>query len=266
MNIHPTAIVDPEAKVAISASIGPYCIIGPSVEIGDGCTLRSHVVVSGRTLIHRNVDIFPFAVLGSSAQIQGQMDFEGKLDIGPGSVIREHATLNAGSQKGLGITRLGSNCVLMTGAHIGHDCDVGEACVFANHATLGGHVKVGERVWFGGLSAVHQNCEIGELAFIGGGSKVVGDVIPFGITIGNQARLAGLNLIGLKRTAMPRADIHVLRAVYGELALLDRPMRERVDRIEEKFGTNTYARRVLGFLERSRHRPLCLPRQRGRQE
>ena len=260
MGVHPSAVVEPGAKIAESASVGPFCVIGPDVIIAEQCRIHAHVTISGRTMIGRNVEVFPFAALGEAAQIRGKDSFAGALEIGENCVLREHVTLHCGSEEGVGTTRVGSNCMLMVGAHIGHDSQLGRSCVFANRTTLGGHVRVGEGVWMGGHSAAHQRCEIGQGAFIGGGSKLVGDVIPFGMTLGNQAKLTGLNLRGLKRQGVAQADIHTLRAAYRILADLKQPLTERIGDIDRSFGSNTYVQDILVFLRKDRARPLCVPR------
>lgn len=255
--IHPTAIIHDGASIGAGVSIGPYCVVGADVELGDHCTLHNHVSIEGNTQLGQAVEVYPFASLGGRPQIKGDQTSPGRLTIGDDCVFREHVTVHTGSSSGRGATEIGSDGLFMVGSHIGHDCIVGKSCVFANRATLGGHVSVGDEVWIGGHSAIHQNCQVGRLAFIGGGSKLVGDVIPFAMTLGNQAQLRGLNLRGLKRKGFSREQLHALRAAYRMLAAQERSFADRLNELERMSESVPMIEEIVSFLKRNRRRPLC---------
>ncbi len=184
------------------------------MSLGAGVVLHSHVVVAGRTEIGPRTRVFPFASLGHAPQ---DLKFKGepsRLVIGADTVIRENVTMNPGTEGGGMLTSVGDRCLVMVGAHVAHDCRVGNDVILVNNATLAGHVHIGDRAILGGLCAVHQWVRIGEGAFVGGMSGVENDVIPYGTVIGNRARLGGLNLVGLRRANLPREDVHALRNAY----------------------------------------------------
>ena len=216
-SIHPTAIVDPGATLGANVSIGPYCVVGAHVRLGDGVVLYSHVVIDGHTEIGAETEIFPFASIGHRPQDKKFKGEDSRLTIGARNVIREHVTMNPGTEGGGLVTRVGDDCLFMASSHVAHDCQVGNRVILANNATLAGHVTVGDFAIIGGLSAVHQFVRIGTHAFIGGMSGVEKDVIPFGTVKGERASLDGLNLVGLKRSNIERARIHALRHVFKEL-------------------------------------------------
>lgn len=215
--IHPSAIISPNAKIAKDVEIGPFCVLGDDVKIDSGTILKSHVVIEGDATIGKNNVIFPFATIGVVPQ---DLKFKGeksKVIIGDNNTIREHVTIHLGTKDGIMETKIGSNCLLMVGVHIAHDCVVGNHVILANNATLAGHVEVGNHVVVGGLSAIHQFARIGQGAMIGGMSGVEGDVIPYGMVMGERASLAGLNLVGLKRRNFSREEIHALRNFFKKL-------------------------------------------------
>lgn len=257
MNIHPTAIVETGAELGADIEIGPYCHVGPGAHLRDGVRLISHVVIDGATEIGAGTIVYPFALLGGPPQHLGYNGEPTRLVIGEGVTIREHVTMNRGTAAGGGVTRVGARGYFMAGAHVAHDCAVGESVIFANNATLGGHVQIGENVFLGGLCAVHQNCRIGAYAFIGGCAAVVSDVIPYASAFGNHARLVGLNIIGMKRRGTPRDVIHDTRAAYRLLFDSgEATFRERVDMARERFGTREEVMRILKFVEYDASRPL----------
>ena len=258
-SIHPTAIVDDGATVGDGAEIGPYCIVGPNVRIGAGTRLLSHVSVTGNTTIGEACIIHPFAALGAPAQDFKHRDEDPvELQIGDRNVIREHVTMHMGTKASRGLTKVGSGGFFMVGAHVAHDCTVGDNVVFANNATLGGGSDVGDFVIMGGLSALHQQCRIGRYAFIGGGAAVVGDVIPFGMA-DNHGYLAGLNLVGLKRRGFSRDAIHDLRAAYRLLFAEEGAFTERVEDTARIFEKRDEVQTIISFLRSPARRPLCFP-------
>jgi len=258
MGIHPTAIVDDGARID-GAEVGPYCIVGGGVSLGEGVVLKSHVRVDGDTEIGPGTVVHPFAVLGGPPQHLGYKNEPTRLVIGAGNIIREHVTMNCGTVAGGGVTRIGDNGFFMTGAHIAHDCKVGSNVVFANNATLGGHVEVGDYVFLGGLSAVHQFCRIGEHAFVGGVCGVRMDVIPFAACIDSLAYLAGLNVVGLKRRGFSRDTIKRIRGAYKLLFFGDGVFRDRLERVRAEYKSCPEVARIVEFIDEGKVRPLMQP-------
>ncbi|MEX0760145.1 MAG: acyl-ACP--UDP-N-acetylglucosamine O-acyltransferase, partial [Tistlia sp.] len=213
-SVHATAIVEAGARLGEGVEVGPFCLVGPEVELGDRVKLHSHVVVAGRTSIGAGTAIFPFASLGHAPQDLKYAGEASRLEIGRDNVIREQVTMNPGTAGGGLLTRVGDGCLFMVGAHVAHDCPVGDRVILANNATLAGHVQVGEQAIVGGLSAVHQFVRIGRHAMIGGMSGIEHDVIPYGLAMGERARLGGLNLVGLKRRGYERGQIQGMLAAY----------------------------------------------------
>jgi UDP-N-acetylglucosamine acyltransferase len=258
--IHPTAIVDDGARLEPDVEIGPYCTVGPDVELAAGVRLVSHAVATGRTRIGPGCVIHPFAVLGAEPQHLAHRGEPTRLEIGARNVIREHVTMHAGTAAGRGVTTVGSDGFFMAGAHVAHDCIVGDHVVFANNATLGGHVEVGDHVFMGGLSAAHQWSRIGRHAFVGGLAPVTRDVIPFAL-VGNDAHLEGINLVGLKRRGFSREAINDLRAAYRMLFAQEGTLQERVEDVAHIFAGSAEVQEVIAFVRADANRPLCLPRQ-----
>lgn len=261
VTIHPSAIVDSAAKLGEGVDIGPFCVVGPDVTLGDGVRLVSHVAVDGRTSIGADTVIYPFASIGHRPQ---DLKFHGEpseLVIGARNQIREHVTMNPGTEGGGMLTRVGDDGLFMMGSHVAHDCVVGDHVIMANNATLGGHVTLGDYVIIGGLSAVRQFVRIGSHAMIGGMSGVENDVIPFGLVMGDRARLAGLNLVGLERRGFKKDDIHALRAAYRMLFGPEGTFAERVDGVGRDFGERALISDVLSFIRAKEARSLCQPRE-----
>ncbi|RYH08547.1 acyl-ACP--UDP-N-acetylglucosamine O-acyltransferase [Tropicimonas sp. IMCC6043] len=256
--IHPMAVIDEGAVIGPGVSIGPFSVIGPKVKLGEGVVIKSHVVVTGDTTIGNDTVVFPFAVIG---EIPQDLKFHGEdtcLLIGARTRIREHVTINPGTEGGGGVTRVGDDCLLMAGSHVAHDCQVGDRVILVNNSGLAGHVTVGDDVIIGGISGVHQWVRIGQGAIIGGLSKVVKDVIPFGMVQGDDAHLVGLNLIGLKRRGLERIDIAELRAAYKALAAEGGTFQERAAALGEASDSD-YVQQIVDFIrgdsERSFHMP-----------
>lgn len=232
-SIHPTAIVEDGAQIDPTAVVGPYCIVGSEVVLEADVVLKSHVVVSGDTLIGAGTVVFPFAVLGEVPQ---DLKFAGEqtvLRIGSRNRIREHVTINRGTAGGGGVTRIGNDSLFMAGVHVAHDAQVGDRVVMAHSAALAGHCVVGDDVIIGGLSGVHQWVRIGRGAMIGGLTKISHDVIPFGLVQGPNGRLDGLNLVGLRRRGVDRAEITALRAAYGALRQGEGAFQDRARRLSD---------------------------------
>ncbi|MFN0041668.1 MAG: acyl-ACP--UDP-N-acetylglucosamine O-acyltransferase [Alphaproteobacteria bacterium] len=258
--LHPTAIVEPGAKLGVGVKIGPYCIVGAGVELGDGTELVSHAVVAGRTRIGARTRIFPFAVIGHPPQDLKYKGEPSELVVGTDNMIREHVTMNPGTEGGGMITRVGDHCLFMVGAHVAHDCVIGDRVILANNATLAGHVHVGDFAILGGLSAVHQFVRIGRHAMIGGMSGVENDVIPYGSATGDRAHLSGLNIVGLKRRGFGREDVHALRTAYRLLFAEEGTLAERVDDVEQLYRENEGVMDVVRFIRGSSNRAVCQPK------
>ena len=218
MKIHPTAIVDPSATVPDSCSIGPYCVIGAEVELGENCEVASHVVLGGPSKFGRDNKIYSFAVVGGDPQdvtYNGERTF---LEVGDRNQIREYVTINRGTRKGGGTTRIGSDVLIMAYAHIGHDCEVGDHVMLVNGATLAGHVTVEEWAVLGALSPVHQFVRIGAHSYVGGGTIITQDVLPYSMTsAGRDPHAYMLNKVGLQRRGFSRERIARLHHAFKVL-------------------------------------------------
>lgn len=257
--IHPTAVVDPGAHLADGVEVGPWCLVGPGVSLAADVRLISHVVVQQDTGVGARTVIHPFAVIGGDPQHGGYKGETVRLEIGEDCLVREHSTLNRGTPGGGGLTRIGTGCLFMTGAHVGHDAVVGDNVTFANQATLGGHAVIGDRVFLGGLCAVHQFGRVGQGAIIGGLAAVTRDVIPYGSAWGNHARLHGLNLVGLKRKGYDRSAIRRLLAAYRDLFEGGGTFGERLDAAETTYADLSEIMEITAFIRADGKRPLCLP-------
>lgn len=258
--IHPLTRVDSAACLADDAEIGPFCVVGPHVEIGSGSRLIAHVHVEGHTSIGPRTIVYPHAALGTPPQSIGYRGGPTKLVIGADCQIREGVTMNIGSEDGGGVTTVGDRGFYMANAHVGHDCRVGSDVVFANCATLGGHCEIGDHVFIGGLSAVHQHTRIGPHAMIGGISGVRADVIPFALANGQVTRLSGINITGLRRRGFSAGTIAVLRRLYRMLFQGAGSIVERLAAAESEFSGEPAAQQVLEFIRTRGKRPLCQPR------
>jgi UDP-N-acetylglucosamine acyltransferase len=263
--IDPTARIEPGAAIGRDVSIGPYCIIGSKVVIGDGCRLAGHVHIAGHTTIGPRAAIYPFASLGTPPQSVKYRGGPTRLIIGADCDIRESVTMNTGTEDDRGVTQVGDRCLLMVGAHVGHDCQVGSDVTFANNVVLGGHVTVGDFVVFGGQAAVRQFVRIGQGAMVVGMSGVRADVIPFGLVQGPLADLVGLNVVGMRRRGWTKADIHRLRRAYETMFFGTGTFRERVEEVSAWAVDDPLLAQVVAFI-RSGSRALTMPTHRVRAE
>jgi UDP-N-acetylglucosamine acyltransferase len=257
--IDSTARVADGAVIGHGAVIGPYCIIGPNAVIGESCRLLGHVQVMGHTSIGANCVISPFVVLGGAPQDLSYRDEPTRLEIGAGCTIREGVTMNVGTDKGGGLTRVGERGFFMNNSHVGHDCIVGNDVIFATSATLGGHCEIGDAVYIGGLSAVHQFTRIGSQVMVGGVSGVRDDVIPFGLVNGQYATLEGLNIIGMRRRKFTRDRLATVRSFYQTLFHGPGVFAERLERVQPLANEDPAIADILAFIAGGKHRPLCLP-------
>jgi UDP-N-acetylglucosamine acyltransferase len=212
--IHPTAIVDSRAVIDETVEIGPYTVVGPHVTIGAGTVLGPHVVIDGHTSIGHDNRFFQFSSIGAPPQDKKYGGEPTRLEIGDRNTIREFCTFNTGTAQDAGVTRLGSDNLILAYVHLAHDCQVGNHTIFSNNATLAGHVHVGDYVILSGFAAIHQFCRIGAHAFIGMNTSLTQDVPPFVLVAGNPAGAHGINIEGLKRRGFSRERIGALRDAY----------------------------------------------------
>ncbi len=256
--IHPAAHVEPGARIAEGCRIGPFCLVGAGVTLGPGVEVRSHAVVTGDTSIGEGTVIFPFATIGEVPQ---DLKFRGEktsLVIGARNRIREHVTINVGTEGGGGVTRVGDDCLLMAGSHVAHDCQIGNHVILVNNAALAGHCVLEDEVIVGGLSGVHQFVRIGRGAMIGAVTMVTADVIPHGLVQGPRGVLDGLNLVGLKRRGAARADMAALRDLLD--ALGRGAFRETARMRAEAGSDSALVREVLDFILGPSDRSFLAPR------
>jgi UDP-N-acetylglucosamine acyltransferase len=259
MAIHPSAVIEPGAQVDPSASVGPFCVVGAQVVLGADVVLKSHVVVTGQTRIGAGTVIFPFAVIG---EIPQDLKFKGedsRLEIGARNRIREHVTMNCGTDGGGGVTRVGDDNLFMAGCHIAHYAIIGNHVVVVNNAAVAGHCVIEDHVIIGGLSGIHQWVRIGRGAIIGAVTMVTNDVIPYGLVQAPRGHLDGLNLVGLKRRGVARADITALRAAFQMLAQGDGTFHDRAARL----GADTqsaYVREIVDFVMADSGRHFLTPK------
>jgi UDP-N-acetylglucosamine acyltransferase len=260
--IDPTARVASGAVIGANVEIGPYCVIGPHVAVGDNCKLIAHVHLAGHTTIGAGTTIYPFASLGTPPQSVHYKGEATRLTVGMNCQIRESVTINTGTVGGGGVTAIGDGCFLMVGSHVAHDCHVGNHVIFANNAVIGGHCAVGDYVFLGGHCAVHQHVRLGESVMVAGYSAIREDVIPFGYVLYPAARLAGINVVGMRRRGVSRAGIAAVRAAYEALFEGQGEFAARVHKAEREHGSVPEVAKIIAFL-RSAKRPVMLTKLRG---
>ena len=256
--IHKTAIVDKKAKILDNVEIGPYCIIGPEVEIGNNSVLHSHVNVVGNTKIGENNQIYPFSSIGTPPQDLKYKGEKNSLVIGNNNKLREYVNINPGTGQGGGITRIGDNNLFMVYCHVAHDCSISNNIVLANNVQVGGHVTIQNSAIVGGSCAIHQFSRIGESAMIGGMTGVLSDVIPFGLSMGNRNNLMGLNLIGLRRSKVSNENIKKIQLAY-EIIFKTPSFRENIDQLNNDLKNNEFVKKILNFINSDKKRPISLP-------
>lgn len=246
--IHPTAIVDASARIAAAVVIGPFCYVGPGVELGEGSELVAHVTVLGPARLGRRNRIHAYAALGDAPQ---DRSFEGEpttLAIGDDNVFREHVTVHRGTSKGGGVTRVGSRCLFMVGAHVAHDARIEDDVTLTNLTTLGGHVQVGAGAVCAGHVAVAPFVRLGRSCFVAAGAKVERDVPPFVIAAGDRARVRALNRVGLRRAQVPEPSRRALKRAFRMLFRSELVMQEAIARVEAELGADACVRELVQFL------------------
>ncbi|MBV9252118.1 MAG: acyl-ACP--UDP-N-acetylglucosamine O-acyltransferase [Acetobacteraceae bacterium] len=254
--IHPTAIIARGAELGAGVRVGPYCTIGRHSVLEDGVRLISHVVIDGHTRVGAGAVLYPFCTVGLAPQDLKYRDEPTRCEIGRRTQIREHCTVHRGTVTGRGITQVGNDCMLMAVAHVAHDCILGDNVIIANNAVMGGHVTIAEHAVIGGAAAIHQFVRIGRAAMIGGVSGVEADVIPFGSVIGNRARLAGLNVIGLKRRGFNKSQIQRLYAAFRVLFGKTGLFAQRLAETRERYGKDPLIAEILAFIDAPSYRGL----------
>ncbi len=257
-DIHPSAIVEPGAQLGHGCVIGPFCIVGPDVVLGDRVVLKSHVIVIGDTVIGDDTVVFQFAVIGEHPQDKKYQGEKSRLRIGARNRIREHVTMNAGTEGGGGETRIGDDGLFMAGCHIAHDAMVGDRVIVVNSAAVAGHCILEDDVIVGGLSGIHQFVRIGKGAIIGAVTMVTNDVIPYGLVQAPRGELDGLNLVGLKRRGVTRQDITALRAAFQMLAQGEGTFHDRALRMGEEHDSE-YVQDIVQFVLGDSERSFLTP-------
>jgi len=258
--VHPTAIVGAGAQLGQGVKIGPFCIVGDKVVLHDNVELVSHVSIDGNTVVGADTRIFPFASVGHEPQDLKYHGEASRLEIGERCVIRESVTINPGTEGGGMLTKIGNDCLIMASAHVAHDAIIGNNVIMANFVGIAGHCQIGDNVIFGGTCVVHQFTRIGAHAFVGAHSMVDGDIIPYGMAVGNRASLTGLNLVGLKRRKFDREAIHRLRAAYRQIFSNEGTLRERVEDAADLFKDDPLVQEVVAFIMAAADRPILMPR------
>jgi UDP-N-acetylglucosamine acyltransferase len=246
--VHPTAIVEDGAELAPGVEVGPYAVIGPHVRIGPGCRILSHAVVVGRTTMGAENVIHSHAVVGGAPQDLKYRGEETELRIGDRNQIREGVTINAGTVQGGGATLVGSDNLLMTGAHVAHDCRLGDRIVLANVVMLGGHVCVQDGAIMNGGAGVHHFATVGRLAYVGGLARVTSDIPPFTIVEGHPGRPRAVNVVGMKRAGIPAPRILALKEAFKALFRGEAPVRECLGDLEARFAEHPEVLELVRFV------------------
>lgn len=251
MQIHPTAVVDPSARIGQGTEIGAYAYVGPRVDIGDNCRIFHHANIEKLTTIGEGTRIWPFASVGGDPQDLKYQGEPTRLEVGKDVMIREFATLNRGTEEGGGVTRVGDDCLLMAYSHVAHDCQLGRGVILANSATLAGHITVEDNVSIGGLVAIHQFCRIGRHCFVGGLSGVAQDLPPFTLCEGNRAKSRGLNLVGLKRAGFSAQSIEALKQAYRIIFRTRTPLKQALEEVRQQVPQLPEVVHLLNFFQDS---------------
>ena len=250
MSVHASAVIAPGAQVPESCTVGPFCTIGPEVVLGENCTLVSHVVLDGRTRIGARNIFYPFCSVGVAPQDLKYRGEPTETILGDDNTVRESVTVSRGTTGGGGVTRIGSNCLIMTCAHVGHDSRIGSHCILANAATLAGHVIIEDYVTLGAFCPVHQHCTIGRYAFIGGGTIVTQDVLPFSLTSARRENKAfGINKIGLERRGFSPERLKTLQKAFRLLLSAKLNTGQALQKLRELEGEDVTE--LAAFVERS---------------
>jgi len=250
--VHPSAVIDPKARIGERVSIGPGCVIGPKVEIGDDCWIGAHVVIDGRTRIGRGNRIFHFASLGAPPQDKKYAGEDTAVEIGDNNTIREYVTINRGTAQDAGVTRVGSDNWIMAYVHFAHDCQIGSHAIFANASQVAGHVTIGDWVIFGGVTLVHQFVHIGAHAFTGMGTYLAQDLPPYVKAAGNMAKPYGINSEGLRRRGFSADSIAGLKRAYKTLYRRGLSLEEAMRELAAQAASCPPVQDFVDFLQKSK--------------
>ncbi len=256
--VHASAVVETGAVIGPGANVGPFSVIGPEVTLGEGVSVKSHAVVMGQTEVGEETEIFPGAVVGEIPQDLKYKGEKTQLIVGKRNRIREGVTMNTGTAGGEGVTRVGDDCLFMTGSHVAHDAQVGNRVIVANQGAIAGHCVIEDDVIIGGLSGIHQWVRVGKGAIIGAVTMVTNDVIPYGLVQGPRGQLEGLNLVGLKRKGVSREDITALRAGFQTLAQGEGSFQDRARRLGDE-TSSSYVRDIVDFILGASDRSYLTP-------
>ncbi len=249
--IHPTAIIDPTVTLGEGTEVGPYCVVGAGVTLGERCRLQSHVIVHGPTQIGADNEFYPFACIGQRSQ---DLKYAGEptyLQIGNGNTFREFVTVHRATAPG-GVTRVGHRGNFLSYSHIAHDCLVGDDVVFSNNGTLAGHVEVEDRATIGGLTAVHQFCRVGRLAITGGCSKITQDVPPFMMADGNPGSIRHINQVGMERAGLEKTTIRAIKDAFRILYRSDLNTGQALERMRAELGQVPEVMQLVDFVASSK--------------
>src|SRR3954464_3611249 len=250
VRIHPTAIVDAQARIGAGTIIGPYCVVQAGVVLGPECWLQHHVTLCGPMTAGGRNKFYAYCSIGQQTQ---DLKYEGEptyLEIGDENTFREFVTVNR-STTGEGKTRVGHRGNFLAYSHIGHDCAVGDGVVFSNNGTLAGHVQVGDHAIMGGLTAVHQFCRLGRFAITGGCSKIVQDLPPFMIADGNPAKVRGINVIGLERKGFPAENLKPIKEAFRLIYRSKLNTGQAIEAMRKDLPQNEEIREIIEFIEKS---------------
>jgi UDP-N-acetylglucosamine acyltransferase len=252
MAIHPSAVVDVSVRVPESCTIGPFCVVGPDVEMGEHCELISHVSLTGPTKLGSYNRIYPFATVGMGPQDLTYKGEPTRLEIGDHNLIREYVTIHRGTVKGGGLTKIGSNCLIMAYAHIAHDCCLGDHVIMPNASTLAGHVTIGDWAQLAALAPIHQFCRVGDHAYIGGGTVITQDVMPFSKTSAvRDVHAYGANSVGLERRGFSKERVRAIQRAFRILLAAKLNTTQALERIEREVEQTEEVKQLVEFIRTS---------------
>ena len=261
--IHESSIVEDGAKLGEDVYIGPFTTVSAGVTLGDRCRLESHISLAGNITMGADNKLSPFVSMGHPPQDFKHKGGEVGITIGERNIFREYANVHPGTDVGRLNTVIGNDCYMMVGSHCGHESILGDHVILSNGVQIGGAVEIGDYAILGGLCAVHQFTRIGAHAFIGGMATVTTDIIPYGSVVGNPARLAGLNVIGLRRRGFDRDEIMQLRTAYRLLFADEATFAQRFEDVERLYGEQNLVKDVLSFVRNKDKRNICMPSLKG---
>ncbi|MBF0610994.1 MAG: acyl-ACP--UDP-N-acetylglucosamine O-acyltransferase [Magnetococcales bacterium] len=254
--IHPTAIIEEGAQIGANVRIGPYSVIGRHVVLHEQVEVGTHVAIEGHTVIGEGSFISAFAAIGHPPQDLHYHGEPTRVEIGKRCQIREYVSIHRGTEAGGGLTRVGSDCMIMAYCHIAHDCRVGDHVIMANAATLAGHVEIQDKAVIGGLTAIHQFARVGRNSFIGGASAISMDVVPFLSAAGNRSKIVGVNVVGLRRGGFSEETIKLIRQAHRIIFRSNLRLEQAIEELEKQFSTCPEVQLMSEFIQTSQ-RGIC---------